>query len=374
MSTTALVVGGTGPTGPHIVRGLRDRGYEVAILHRGTHETDELGDLEHLHADPHFQEPVVEVLGARRFDLVVSTYGRLRRVAAAVAGRCDEFVGVSGVPVYAGYHEPEGRWPRGMPIATAEADAAGPRPSGDEESAAARFARAIHGTEESVLALHDEGAFRASLFRYPSIYGPRQLYPRDWSIIRRVLDGRTRVILPDGGLTILTRCAAVNAASFLLAAVDRPDAAAGEVFNVGDLQQYSLRQWTQMVARYAGGELDVVSLPFDLAGPGRELFPVPHADHGLVSITKACARLQYAEAMPAAEALRASVEWYLEHPPEPRVVEGMVDTFDYAAEDLLMDRFVEVTAELRAEQGEARTADHPYAHPTAPGATDHRGR
>lgn len=373
MTRTALVVGGTGPTGPHVVGGLQERGFEVTILHRGTHETDELADVEHLHADPHFREPVEEVVGVRRFDVVISTYGRLRHVAAALAGRCSDFIGVSGVPVYQGYHEPESRWPRGMSIGTTE-DAVVPRPPDADESASARFARAIHDGERSVLALHDGGAFRASLFRYPSIYGPRQLYPRDWSVIRRVLDGRRRVILPDGGLTLLTRCAAPNAAEFLLAAVDQPMAASGEIFNVADLQQYSLRQWTQLVAQFAGGELDVVSIPFELAGPGRDLFPLPHDDHGLVSIHKARTVLGYVEAVPAVDALRASVEWYLEHPPAARTLEGMVDAFDYAAEDRLIARFEEMAAELRAGQGEAKTADHPYAHPTTAGATDHRGR
>ena len=37
----ALVIGGTGPTGPHIVKGLRARGFNVAILHSGTHESEE---------------------------------------------------------------------------------------------------------------------------------------------------------------------------------------------------------------------------------------------------------------------------------------------------------------------------------------------
>ena len=40
MAPRALVVGGTGPTGPHIVNGLRARGHATAILHRGTHEID----------------------------------------------------------------------------------------------------------------------------------------------------------------------------------------------------------------------------------------------------------------------------------------------------------------------------------------------
>ena len=30
----------------------------------------------------------------------------------------------------------------------------------------------------------------ATLFRYPYVYGPRQIAPREWSLVRRVLDGR----------------------------------------------------------------------------------------------------------------------------------------------------------------------------------------
>lgn len=36
----ALVIGGTGPTGPYIVKGLIERGYRVSIFHSGAHETD----------------------------------------------------------------------------------------------------------------------------------------------------------------------------------------------------------------------------------------------------------------------------------------------------------------------------------------------
>src|SRR4051794_7774522 len=41
-SMRALVVGGTGPTGPYVVNGLVERGYEVAILHSGRHEVDSI--------------------------------------------------------------------------------------------------------------------------------------------------------------------------------------------------------------------------------------------------------------------------------------------------------------------------------------------
>jgi len=36
----ALVIGGTGATGPFIIDGLLKRGYEVTVLHRGVHEAE----------------------------------------------------------------------------------------------------------------------------------------------------------------------------------------------------------------------------------------------------------------------------------------------------------------------------------------------
>ena len=53
MAPTALVVGGTGPTGPHVVGGLLDRGFVVTVLHTGRHERDEIpAVVEHVHTDP----------------------------------------------------------------------------------------------------------------------------------------------------------------------------------------------------------------------------------------------------------------------------------------------------------------------------------
>ena len=64
----ALIIGGTGPTGPYIVEGLLQRGYQVTILHRGTHEVDMPPEVEHIHGDPHFVETLEEALaGLERF-------------------------------------------------------------------------------------------------------------------------------------------------------------------------------------------------------------------------------------------------------------------------------------------------------------------
>jgi hypothetical protein len=171
----------------------------------------------------------------------------------------------------------------------------------------------------------------------------------------------------------MTRCAAVNAAHVVLTAA-HVDAAGGETFNAADLQQYSLAQWIRLTATAAGGELELISLPFELAGPGRGLFPVPHTAHGLVSVQKARDLLGYTDAVPAAEALASTVQWYKENPPDQSVTDRMVDKFDYAAEDRIIAGYRTATAGLLAAQGPAETAAHPYPHPREAGAEDHRNR
>ena len=77
--STALVIGGTGPTGIHIVQGLVDRGWDVTILHRGTHERPETpAVVRHLHADPYDVDSLSAALAGHRYDLIVAMYGRLR--------------------------------------------------------------------------------------------------------------------------------------------------------------------------------------------------------------------------------------------------------------------------------------------------------
>jgi len=158
---SALIVGGTGPSGPFLVNGLRDRGYAVTILHRGTHEIPEIGpDIEHLHADPHFRETIDPAIAGRTFDVVIATYGRIRVVAEAFAGKAGQFIGIGGVPSYRGYFDPLVNFPTGLPIPVPE-DA--PTVQSEAEQ---RFSYLIASTEQAVLSAHPRGA----VYRYPYVY------------------------------------------------------------------------------------------------------------------------------------------------------------------------------------------------------------
>ena len=160
----ALVIGGGGPTGPHIVEGLRQRGHAVTVLNRGVHPAPLPDDVEHIVGDPHFLEPLSQAIGDRTFDLVIASYGRLAVVAEALAGRAGRFIGVGGFVAYRGFYDPKVNFPAGLPFPTPESFAL------IRDPAEHRFAALVTAAEDTVFRLHPG----ATIFRYPYVYGPRQ--------------------------------------------------------------------------------------------------------------------------------------------------------------------------------------------------------
>lgn len=363
-----LVIGGTGPSGPHVVHGLLGRGHDVTIFHRGTHEPAELDGVEHVHGDPHFAESIGHALGPRAFDLVIAMYGRVAHLAPALAGRCGHFVSISGVPVYRGFFPASGE----LPVPVTEDH---PVVTGDRGDPAIRFSRKLADAEQAVFACHP----RATILRFPMLYGPRNTRPHEWSVVRRVRDGRRQMILPDGGSQVHTRCAARNAAAFVLAAVDQPGVAAGQVYNCGDPVSWSLRQWAQAIARLLGADLEMVAIPREIAIEATTtLLPLggTTAAHCVLSTEKARRELDYKPAIDPLAALDEVLAWYEAQPDfDAAASPSFTDRFDYPAEDALI---AEYRAAVRRVTGvvpqHAAPPVHSMPHPQAPGMVDHRGR
>jgi len=365
---SALIVGGTGPSGPFLVNGLRDRGYSVAILHRGTHEIPEIGpEIEHLHADLHFRETIDPAIAGRSFDVVIATYGRIRVVSEAFAGKAGQFIGIGGVPAYRGYFDPLVNFPTGLPIPVPE-DA----PTVQTE-AEQRFSYLIASTEQAVLSAHPRGA----VYRYPYVYGPYQLIPREWCVIRRILDRRPFMILSEGGLVLMTHGYAGNLAHAVLLAVDHPDAAAGQIYNCGDDRQFSIRQVVEIIADEMNHPMEIISLPAEVAYPARGVSLEITAHHKLMDLHKIKQQLGYSDPLPPEEAIRRTARWYLENQPGRGgdIEQRLQDPFDYDSEDQLAAIYRDAAQRASAFRREMIRTPHPYPHPKAPGlARDHRNR
>lgn len=371
MTAKALLIGGTGPTGPHVLVGLLRRGFEVSLLHRGVHEPDGLPEVEHIHADPHFRETLVGAIEKRSFDVVVASYGRLRVIAEALAGRCSQFIGIGGMPVYAGFVEPERQRPYGGPVGAREDS-----PLASEVASPSSIATALELAERGVLDRSAAGVYAGTIVRYPQIYGPRNVMPWEWSVLRHVVGGRRRMLLPDDGLWIISRCAARNAAEAVLTVVDHPEKAMTKAFNCADHDQFTLRQWAEMITEFAGGELELVGVPSALAPSALiELLPPGARPHLIVDASAIERELGYREVVDARSALAQTVAWLLENPVEGPEYPAM-RMLDFDIEDRLIDAYRCAAQQLAdAVPDPGLSVPHAMPHPRVPSlGLDDRGR
>ena len=366
----ALVVGGMGVTGTVIVAELLKRDYEVTILHRGVHESDLPSQVEHIHADPHWRENVQEALEGRKFDLAIAVYGRLRYVAEALIGRTPRLISVGGaLPVYKGWM----RITDANPWDTLEES---PVPI-DEEHPLSRapgvdqFSNQVRDSEDVVMQAHRDGHYNATHFRYPIVYGPLHLAPPEWTVLRRILDGRRRVMVPGEGMILMSRGYAENVVHGLMLALDDPTASAGQTYNICDDQLLYNREWLRLICEIMGHEFEFVDIPFSLLPAGFRAAPAQllYRYHRVMDISKVKQQLGYKDKISLETALERTVKWYVDHPPARGGEEerNLGDPYDYAYEDRLIDIY-QAHGDATRREFEALpvvkvTWRHPYPHP-----------
>ncbi len=222
--------------------------------------------------------------------------------------------------------------------------------------------------EEALLQAGAEGAYDATYLGYTSIYGPRQPAPFDWCVVRRLLDGRSRLVIADGGLKVELRLFSENAARAVLCAVDRPEASRGRSFYLADERQFTMRQRIEAIAAHLERPVELVDLPYPLALPCHPFWR-HEREHRYRDTRRAQLALGYRDAVTPEAALARTLEWLLANPPERGgEVEGKLgDSFDYDAEDRLLAEVDRAFSGLAGLSYDLRPDVHQYRHPTAPG-------
>jgi nucleoside-diphosphate-sugar epimerase len=332
----------------------------VTVLHGGLHEAAFAGPVEHLHGDVHFRETLAETLGARTFDTVIAMYGRLRETSQVMIGRTGRLIAVGTAAALAAPRDP--RWgPMGRPVIVPDGGRIPPDP--DSTGLLAR----IQAAADHLMEMSAAGHYDATLLGYSILYGPRQVAPEEWCVVRRVLDGRRRMVIADGGLKIQQRTYVEHAAEAVLLVVDQPARTAGRFFAVGERPLYTIRQRIEQICRAMGVEMELVDLPWELARPAHYLWG-RSPDHSIQD-DEPIRELGYHETIPVEAAIQQTVRWLVDHRAEHAAEWDLQvdDTFDYAGEDALMERWDPIRAELAAIPIRTRQPAHRYRLPRAPG-------
>lgn len=303
-----LILGGTLFIGRRITLELLARGDDVMVVHRGQTEPAELSGCAHVHAARDALAGVADQLRGFRPDAVIDTRAMTRAQADAVLPHLPDahLVLLSSIDVYRAYELLlAGRGGEPVPLT---------------ETSPVRSARyplrdLMPGLGEHYDKLDVEPLYLARggcVLRLSLIYGEHDGQRREEFMLRRVRAGRRRI--PFGaGTSLDTRCYVGDVASAVLAALDRASAAAGEVFNVGDLATGTARDWALAILAAAGSEASLVTVPEDLVPPDLE-GSRSIAQHFLVDSRKAATLLGWRPSDPA-ETIPVSVRWHLENPP-----------------------------------------------------------
>jgi nucleoside-diphosphate-sugar epimerase len=208
----------------------------------------------------------------------------------------------------------------------------------------------------------------ATYVGYPVGYGPRNPGPYDWTVIRRILDGRPQIVIADGGIKLESRVFSENAAAAVLLVIDNPERAAGKRYSVTDAYAFTMRQRVEFIARHIGAEPELVDMPYELAWPCHPLWRHTR-EHRLAQSALIRSELGYRDAAAPDDALARTVDWLISNPPEPggELERQIGDPFAYGLEDELIERWQRARAGIGPVQSPLPEQGHQYRHPKAPG-------
>ena len=310
-----LLLGGTEFFAPFVVDELAARRHSVAVLTRSRFDFGEGAHV--IQDDASDLGAVLRAVASWEPEGVLDTLhnsaARASGIVSACKGRVKRSVHLSSAVVYGP-----------NPVCPIDEETAVVRP----EKAPPEVADQVMA-DEAVLAEASDG-FPGVVMRLPELYGPRQPRCAEWFFAKRVLDGRTRVALPEAGLHICHRGFVQNMARGVVQALTLARAA-GHLYNLGEEKLYTLAQLARGVARALDYEWDLYSVP-------GHLWRTPYDHTSFYDLRKARAQLRYRDRRIPRDGLELPLGWLCQSPPgEEWSWPGIEGPFDYQREDELIE-------------------------------------
>jgi nucleoside-diphosphate-sugar epimerase len=302
----ALVIGGTGLTGPHVVAGLRRLGHQVAIFHRR-------------HTSAALPTGVAEILGDKA-DLA-SHYQAFKRFAPDVVihmaaytiqdaeGFLNVFcnltrrsVVISSGDVYLAYGRLRGSEP-GPPEAV---------PLTEESRLRERLSPEGEGyNKTSVEAiLGSEPRLPCTKIRYPAVYGPNDQQARFDNYFRRIADGRSAILMGEveSRFRFSHGYSEDMARAVVLAAVD--DRAVGRIYNVAEASTPTNLERLRRIGDALDWNGRIVTVPEEELPEHLRRIPVNSEQHLVMDSRRIRDELGYSEVVGQDDAIQRTYEWW----------------------------------------------------------------
>jgi nucleoside-diphosphate-sugar epimerase len=328
-----LVIGGTRFIGPAVVRRLLKRRCEVALFNRGQTGSDLFADLPNIQGDckeirtysAQFADFAPDVV----IDMMLVTEADARGLIDTFKGLAHRVVAISSCDVYRAYGRMIGLEP------------GPPDPTPLTEDSPLR--ETLYPYRGKIERLHDYDKIpiekvvlsgpelQGTVMRLPMVYGPRDYQHRLFPYLKRIDDGRTAILLEQPVAEWRSCRGFVEnvAEAIVTAACD--DRAARRIYNVAEEHNFTELEWVKQIAQTAGWNGDVVVVPKGQQ-PDHSVEDFDPQHHLSVDSSRIRMELGYREPVGLEAALKETIAWEREHPPE-QIVPAQ---FDYEAEDRVL--------------------------------------
>ena len=334
-----LLIGGNGFIGSFLARELLRLGHQVAVFHRGADPVSTDSEVVEIRGDRNrLSESLVPL---RRFspeviiDLILSSREQARQLMTVVDQLASRVVAISSMDVYRAWgvmHQSEPGPLEPLPI-TEDSPLRSVRTLYPPE--AVKMMQGIFAwldedydkiaVEEAILG---EPAIQASIVRLPMVYGPGDHLHRFFPLLKRITDGRPYVLLADDSAAWRGPRGYVENIAHAIALAATSPQAAGRIYNVCEEPSLSELEWRRRIAQQTRWSGKVIVVPKERT-PVHLLETGNPAQHFVASSKRIRAELGYTEVIQSEEAIRRTIAWELQNPPETINLKQ----FDYEAED-----------------------------------------
>jgi nucleoside-diphosphate-sugar epimerase len=332
-----LLIGGNGFIGRFVVAALQEQGHTVAVFHRGTMAalsgvTEIRGDRHQFNAS--FQElqrfsPDVVI------DLIISSGSQAEELMNIFRGATRRVLMLSSIDVYRAVgisHGTESGPLQEVPL-TEDSElrrSLHPYPREGMQVMRKIFPWVTDDYDKipAERVVMNDREVPGTVLRLPMVYGPGDPLHRFYPVVKRIVDGRQRIIVPDTLAAWRSPRGYVEnvAAAIALAATD--DRAARRIYNVCEEPSFTELEWARRIAGEMQWAGEFVVLPVEHT-PRHLLKPGNAAQHWTASSARIRHELGYEEPVAIEKAIRQTIFWERKNPP---AVEFLAQ-FDYAAED-----------------------------------------
>lgn len=333
-----LLVGGTGFIGSFVVQQLVDLEHQVTVFHRGNSNTQLLKGVQRVVGDANRLDEHLEELRRLRPDIVVQfilcSGKQAQLMMRSFLGITKRVIVLSSMDVYRAcgvLHGTESGVLQSIPLTEESELRTQPAYSPERMEMGKKIFSWMTDDYDKIpveRTVMSDPALPGTVLRLPMVYGPGDLLHRFLPVIKRIRDGRQKILFAEEYANWRGPKGFVGNVAQAIALAATSERASGRIYNIAEEDALTELEWARAVARELNWDGEFVVLPRKQT-PAHLLNPGNYAQHWVASSRRIRQELGYRERITRADALRRTIEWELDHP-LPEIPEAQ---FNYAAED-----------------------------------------